>query len=102
MKDDLFGPIAFNNGCHWNPTASKDDDPDMLSVHLIKDLVTVIRGVRPNRPLGNADEYIWAGEWDLAVGEIEAVLKKDGLELTELEAEVLRRAKAWIWDEGET
>lgn len=101
MTDGLFGPIAFNNGCHWNPTASKDDDPNAVSVHLVQDLVTVIRGTRPNRPLGNADEYIWAGEWDLAAGEIDAVLAKDGLELTEFEAEVLRRAKAWVMSDEE-
>lgn len=96
MRDDLFGPISFGNGARWVPLASNDDDPNILTLHMILDLVMVLRGTRPNRNLGMTDEYIWAGEWELAVGEIDAVLAKEGVELTELEAEVLRRANAWM------
>ncbi|WP_346908389.1 hypothetical protein [uncultured Roseibium sp.] len=96
MKDDLFGPISFGNDARWVPLARKDDDPDILTLHMILDLVMVLRGTRPNRNLGMADEYIWAGEWDLAVGEIDAVIAQEAGALTELEAEVLRRAKIWV------
>lgn len=96
MSDDLFGPITFGNGARWVPLASKSDDPNVLTLHMILDLVMVLRGTRPNQNLGMADEYIWAGEWELAVGEIDAVIGQEAGELTELEAEVLRRAKVWV------
>lgn len=96
MSEELFGSIKFGGGSGWNPTARPDDDPYRTTVHFIYDLITVLRGTKPNRHLGNADEYIWAGEWELAVGTIEAVLQHERAELTELEAEVLRRAKTWI------
>ncbi|WP_417674697.1 hypothetical protein [Roseibium sp.] len=99
MRDDLFGPISFANGGRWVPLASKEDDPDILTLHMVMDLVMCLRGTRPNRNLGMADEYIWAGEWELAVGEIDAVIGQEAGELTELEAEALRRVKVWVMND---
>ncbi|ODN72038.1 hypothetical protein [Methylobrevis pamukkalensis] len=97
MSDDLFGPISFGHGARWNPLTRATDDPDILPIHAVLDVMLVIRGTRPNVALGLADEFVWAGEWGLAIESIEGELAGLGLPLTELEREVLRRARALIF-----
>jgi hypothetical protein len=55
----------------------RQNDGALEIPHAVLDLSTCIRAETPNRDLGHADIYLGAGEWLLALEEIEAVLAGD-------------------------
>ena len=81
MNADPFGPVVFTNGVRWNPMAGPTDEPWLQVRNAVLDIMMSVRGAVPNMNLGMAEEYLWAGEWGLALGELDAVLKEDSGQL---------------------
>jgi hypothetical protein len=81
VTESPFGPVVFTNGVRWNPSAQPSDEPWMQVRNAVLDVMIAVRGAIPNMNLGLADEFFWAGEWGLALGELDAVLKQESGQL---------------------
>lgn len=77
MNDQLFGPVEFGGGARWIPLASPADPAHLQVAHAVLDVAIVLRGTTPNLNLGDADDFIWAGEWELALDELAAVIESE-------------------------
>jgi hypothetical protein len=90
----LFGPVAFGGGSTWNPLTRESDEPHLRVIHSVLDVVSCLRGAHPNMNLGLADEFIWAGEWTLAMDEIQRAINARPEQSNELAETMLVRARA--------
>jgi hypothetical protein len=55
----------------------------------VKDIVSAVRGAVPNMNLGMTDRFIWAGEWGLALEELNAVFEEESNQLPSGLAELM-------------
>ncbi|MEO0542713.1 MAG: hypothetical protein AAFY99_02740 [Pseudomonadota bacterium] len=98
--DVLFGPVDFNGGAIWNPLTSSNDQPGLMCTHALLDVALALRGSVPNLSLGLFDEYIWAGENELALFEIEEFIAKNQEKSNTLAEKLLARVRP-IWEHAE-
>lgn len=99
MTDPLFGPVILSNGIRWNPTVSEADDTFTRVQRAIVDLAMSIRGQTPNFNLGQADKYIWVGEYEMALDEIQAALIEHPKQRNELVDILLGRTTTYMYAE---
>ena len=74
MSGKALDSVLLPNGVERIPGGSRDADPETEAADAVIDLVICIRGAEPNVHLGMTDRFIVAGEWGLALEEIEAVI----------------------------
>ena len=98
MAAELFGPVKFASGAIWNPFAKQEDELHLRIAHSVLDVMVCLRGATPNMDLGNADCFVWAGEWELALDEIQGSIEALPNQSNELAETMLARARAIIAD----
>jgi len=96
VNEDLFGPITLTNGVRWNPSASADGDADLQAHEAVIDLLICLRGGTPNLRLGDVDKFVFSGEYELALREIETAIAAKKTVMTELNKIALARASSLV------
>jgi hypothetical protein len=98
MAGEMFGRVKFGDGATWNPFAKESDEPHLRVAHSVLDVMVCLRGASPNMNLGNADSFFWAGEWGLALDEIQGSIEAQPNQSNELAETMLARARAIMAD----
>jgi len=98
MPSKLFGPVEFGGGATWNPFAKESDEPRLRIAHSVLDVVVCLRGAEPNMDLGNTDRFIWTGEWELALDEMQGSMDTQTNQSNRLAETMLARARAILAD----
>jgi hypothetical protein len=94
VTEALFGPVTFGGGARWTPFASPDEPAYLQMAHAVLDVAIVLRGAVPNFDLGEADSYIWAGEWELALYQLADAISRNPGKSSDLAETMLKRAQA--------
>lgn len=96
MNEDLFGPITLANGVRWNSSVSADGDADLQAYAAVIDVLICLRGGTPNLHLGDVDKFVFSGEYELALREIENAIAAKTTIMTELNKIALARASSLV------